>query len=133
MRRIVLWLTGTVVAVVVLFLYRTSTAGGPQSSATATAGAALGGGRYLGAVTPTRWGPVQVEIAIGKRVSAGTVPVFPANNGEDQQINARALPVLIRETLTAQSAHIDTVSGATVTSAGYLTSLQSALATAHLQ
>lgn len=38
-----------------------------------------------------------------------------------------ALPILIQDTLTAQNANIDMVSGATVTSTGYLQSLQSAL------
>jgi uncharacterized protein with FMN-binding domain len=40
--------------------------------------------------------------------------------------------VLRQETLAAQNAGIDTVSGATVTSDGYLQSLQSALDAAHL-
>jgi uncharacterized protein with FMN-binding domain len=52
---------------------------------------------------------------------------YPTSNGKDQQINARALPVLVQETLKAQSADVDMVSGATYTSDGYVTSLQSAL------
>ncbi|MBV9923302.1 MAG: FMN-binding protein, partial [Pseudonocardia sp.] len=48
-------------------------------------------------------------------------------NGRDQEINAEALPVLVRETMSAQNADIDMVSGATVTSDGYVRSLQSAL------
>jgi uncharacterized protein with FMN-binding domain len=55
------------------------------------------------------------------------VPQYPSGNGRDREINATALPVLTRETVSAQSAQIDVVSGATVTSRGYLTSLQSAL------
>jgi uncharacterized protein with FMN-binding domain len=43
------------------------------------------------------------------------------------QIDATAIPKLINETLTAQSAHIDAVSGASYTSEGYIQSLQSAL------
>lgn len=50
----------------------------------------------------------------------------------DRQINARALPVLTEETVAAQSADIDTVSGATVTSDGYRESLQVAFDAAHL-
>ena len=60
------------------------------------------------------------------------VPVYPQENGRDQQINAYALPALRQETLDAQSATIDAVSGATVTSDGYRQSLQSALDAAHL-
>ena len=42
-------------------------------------------------------------------------------------INAAATPVLRQEALQAQSATIDTVSGATYTSTGYVQSLQSAI------
>jgi uncharacterized protein with FMN-binding domain len=56
-----------------------------------------------------------------------TVPVYPSGNGRDQQINSYALPILIKDTLDAQSANIDMITGATVTSAGYLQSLQGAL------
>src|SRR5205814_1016115 len=54
----------------------------------------------------------------------------PEGHGESVRINKRAGPVLRQEALTAQSAAIDTVSGATYTSQGYRTSLQGALATA---
>jgi uncharacterized protein with FMN-binding domain len=49
------------------------------------------------------------------------------NNGRDQEINRFAIPQLQNETLQAQSAQIDMVSGATYTSEGYTTSLQSAI------
>jgi uncharacterized protein with FMN-binding domain len=52
---------------------------------------------------------------------------YPDGNPKDQEINSYALPILIDETVTAQSAGIDMVSGATVTSVGYQQSLQSAL------
>jgi uncharacterized protein with FMN-binding domain len=51
----------------------------------------------------------------------------PNGNPRDQEINAYALPILVQESLDAQSANIDMVSGATVTSDGYLQSLQGAL------
>ena len=54
-------------------------------------------------------------------------------NGRDVEINAQALPVLRQETLAKQSADIDAVSGATVTSDGYKESLQSALDAAKLK
>jgi uncharacterized protein with FMN-binding domain len=47
-------------------------------------------------------------------------------------ISAGAEPQLRQEALQAQSAHIDTVSGATYTSEGYRQSLQAALDAAHL-
>lgn len=44
-----------------------------------------------------------------------------------QFINSQAGPILLQETLSAQSSQIDGVSGATYTSEGYVQSLQSAL------
>ncbi|PWJ48853.1 Uncharacterized protein, contains FMN-binding domain [Quadrisphaera granulorum] len=81
-----------------------------------------------GQAVQTRYGPVQVQLTVsGGKVTAVDVLQYPDHNGRDQQINARALPILVNETLSAQSAKIDMVSGATYTSNGYVTSLQSAL------
>lgn len=95
-----------------------------NSGPTTTAGSQA----ITGSVAQTRWGPVQVQITVADgRITQVSVLQYPDGNGKDQQINSRALPVLISETVSAQSADIDMVSGATVTSQGYLTSLQSAL------
>ncbi|GAA4547336.1 FMN-binding protein [Pseudonocardia xishanensis] len=134
MRRIVTWLLATVAVVVLLFGYKTST-GSAAAPATSVAAPAAGSqarsasnGSFTGESTSTEWGDVQVVITVaGGRITDVQVPVYPDGNRRDQQINARALPVLTRETLAAQSADIDMVSGATVTSEGYLGSLQSAL------
>jgi uncharacterized protein with FMN-binding domain len=69
---------------------------------------------------------VQITVADGQ-ITDVTVVEYPTGNGKDRQINARALPILVQETLDAQSADVDMVSGATVTSEGYIGSLQSAL------
>jgi uncharacterized protein with FMN-binding domain len=88
---------------------------------------------YTGSVASTRWGDVQVTITVTNgKIADVAVPVYPDGNRRDQEINAYALPVLRQETLAAQSANINTVSGATVTSDGYLQSLQAALDAAHL-
>jgi major membrane immunogen (membrane-anchored lipoprotein) len=63
----------------------------------------------------------------GGKLTKVTILQHPSGNSRDAQINNYALPILINETLTAQSATIDMVSGATVTSGGYLKSLQAAL------
>lgn len=115
----------------------TSASGGTASasSSAATSGTASSGGSasgtsgtYTGSVADTRWGEVQVQITVSNgKITKVSVPVYPDNNGRDQEINARALPILIQETLDAQSAKIDMVSGGTVTSGGYVESLQSAL------
>jgi uncharacterized protein with FMN-binding domain len=154
MKRIGLWVMSTLTALVLLFGYHTSTsseaaaggqssAGAPvqgssdtgtssssdSSSSTSTdAGTSTTSGTVTGSVASTRWGPVQVELTIADgSITDVSVVQYPDSNGKDQQINARALPVLIQETLDAQNANIDMVSGATVTSEGYLESLQSAL------
>ncbi len=137
MRRISLWFLSTVAVVTLLFGYKTSTSGpataaaaAPATSDTGTStSATAGGGKVVtGSVAQTRWGPVQVRITVtGGKITAVDVPEYPNGNGRDQQINADALPILIQDTLTAQNANIDMVSGATVTSTGYLQSLQSAL------
>jgi uncharacterized protein with FMN-binding domain len=159
MRKITLWLMSTVAALVLLFSYRTSTDSGsavaatlpattapspsssstaspspsPSASSSATSGSSSGTKTYTGSTASTRWGDVQVTITVTNgKITDVQVPVYPNNNGRDQEINAYALPVLTQETLTAQNATIDTVSGATVTSDGYLQSLQSALDAAHL-
>ena len=99
-----------------------------SATAAPTTAAASGSSTVLGDSADTRWGPVQVQITVQDgKITAVTVPVYPDNNGRDQEINATAVPTLVQETLSAQSAKIDMVSGATVTSDGYLTSLQSAL------
>jgi uncharacterized protein with FMN-binding domain len=139
--RILTLLISTVTGVVLLFGYRTSTpqptttsivssaidaseASGPTSSESATGGTAT----YTGAAVGTRWGDVQVQITVTDGVIKAVDAVeAPNSNNRDIEINNRALPILAAEALQAQSAAIDTVSGATVTSAGYLGSLQSAI------
>lgn len=76
----------------------------------------------------TQYGPVQVQISIrSHRIVKATAIDYPQGSGTDQRINSYAIPQLDDETLQAQSAQIDTVSGATYTSDGYRSSLQSAL------
>jgi hypothetical protein len=92
-------------------------------------------GRHLDRlpVRAGQWGAVQVAIVVTDgKITAVRVPVYPDGNPRDRQLNAYALPELTQETLAAQNADIDTISGATVTSDGYLQSLQAALDAAHL-
>ena len=86
-----------------------------------------------GDTAQTQWGPVQVQITVsGGKITDVTPVQYPNGNGRDQEINSYALPVLAQEALAAQSANIDHVSGATVTSDGYVQSLQSAIDQANL-
>ncbi|WNV87106.1 FMN-binding protein [Umezawaea sp. Da 62-37] len=136
MKRIVTWLLSTITVVVLLFGYRTSLAGpldvvadpSVRSPTDPGTGGSADSRTVTGPSVDTRWGPVQVEVTIsGGRVTAVAVPVYPDGNRKDQEINARALPILVQEAIDAQSADVDMVSGATVTSEGYVESLQAAL------
>jgi uncharacterized protein with FMN-binding domain len=99
-----------------------------SSSSSGSAGSSSSSSTVTGPSVDTRWGPVQVAItANGGKVTAVNVVEYPSGNGTDQEINSYALPVLVQETLDAQSANIDMVSGATYTSDGYIQSLQAAL------
>jgi uncharacterized protein with FMN-binding domain len=81
-----------------------------------------------GATAETQYGPVQVAIHVsGKRITAVDVLQHPSASERSQSIAAMSLPVLTREAIAAQSAHIDAVSGASYTSSGYEQSLQSAI------
>ena len=150
MKRIVIALLSTISGLVLLFSYPTSTnksvtadaapvagtgtttgaaATGAAAAPTAAAPAAAAkSGTFTGATAQTRWGPVQVQIVVanGKITSAQAVR-YPNGNGNDAQINAYAIPQLNAEAVAASSAKIDMISGATVTSGGYLQSLQNAI------
>jgi uncharacterized protein with FMN-binding domain len=105
----------------------------PAPSASSASGNGSGGRAVTGSEVQTRWGPVQVKVTVsGGRVTDVAAVEYPTENPRDQQINSYALPQLRTEALAAQSADIDTVSGATYTSEGYKQSLQSALDAAGL-
>ena len=109
-------------------------AAGSSSAAASGSSSSTTSATVTGSVAQTRWGPVQVQLTVANgKITDVSVVEYPNNNGRDQEINARALPILVQETVKAQSANIDMVSGATYTSDGYLTSLQSALDQAGLK
>jgi uncharacterized protein with FMN-binding domain len=86
-----------------------------------------------GAAVSTRWGTVQVQVHVRDGRIVDVVPLaVPDSNGHDFRVNSYAVPLLHDEVLAAQSANVDTVSGATVTSNGYIRSLQAALDAVHL-
>src|SRR5262249_10780690 len=81
-----------------------------------------------GTVANTQYGPMQVQVTLmGVKITRVTVIKRTNDGAESDQIDANAIPRLSSETIAAQSAHIDAVSGATYTSSGYVQSLQSAL------
>jgi len=156
-RRIVLAVLGTASSLALLLAYPTShnasasgggavaasepavpaPSGSSSSSAAASSGTSSGSGStsrtYTGDAVQTRWGVVQVRITVQKgKITKSEAVQYPNDNGHDQEINSYALPVLAQEAVAAQNASIDAVSGATVTSGGYIQSLQSAVDAAHV-
>ncbi|MDT4922498.1 MAG: hypothetical protein QOG01_211 [Pseudonocardiales bacterium] len=84
--------------------------------------------KYVGSAVQTRYGIVQVQVvASSSHIASVSFVQLTAFDGRSQEINSAAAPILLQETIDAQSAHIDTVSGATYTTDGYEQSLQSAL------
>ena len=87
---------------------------------------------YDGTAVQTRFGTVQVRVTIqGGKITEVTALHLTDAERKSAQIRSRAAPVLRSEVLQAQSADVQTVGGATVTSDAYLTSLQAALDAAH--
>jgi uncharacterized protein with FMN-binding domain len=160
MRRITYAIMGTISALVLLFSYHTSTnsaaadapttptaaGAGADDSADSSSGASAAtgsessssssdssSGTFKGEEANTRWGIVQVEITVKNgKITKSEAVEYPTGNPRDQEINSYALPQLNAEVVTAQGDGIDAVSGATVTSDGYIQSLQSALDKANL-
>jgi uncharacterized protein with FMN-binding domain len=149
MRRAALAILSTITGLVMLLSFKTSAVSVPAAAAvppsavsgttssttpSASPSAASGSSTatstktVTGSSVDTRWGPVQVQITVTNgKITAAQAVVYPDSNGRDQEINAYAVPTLNQEAVSANSASIDMVSGATYTSEGYISSLQSAL------
>jgi hypothetical protein len=154
MRRIIFAVCGTVAGLAMLLSFKSHTSAGAltstagtsntqpfgQASASAAASASASpsggsgvlsttGGRQLtGQVANTAYGPVQIQVLLKQnKITKVTVLEQPQSTENDIRIGDFAFPKLIQETLTAQSDRIDSVSGATYTSGGYIKSLQSVL------
>jgi uncharacterized protein with FMN-binding domain len=157
MRRAILTIGGTAAGLAALLSFKTHTVADaaastpttttPTSSAAAPSGSAAGsatkstksakagGGKaaagtrtVTGKVSNTQYGPMQVQLVLaGKKITAVNVLQHTDTGVTSIGIDNMALPKLTSEVLTAQSARIDAVSGATYTSAGYIASLQNAV------
>jgi uncharacterized protein with FMN-binding domain len=153
MRRVILAVTGTIAGLVALLSFKShdpavpvaSTSGTSSGSSTSSSSSSSGTtvpGEFrsdvgtltagettiTGHVANTVYGPVQVELVVkNSKIVKVAVLQQPVNTIHDIQIGQFAFPKLISETITAQDAKIDAVSGASYTSAGYISSLQSAV------
>jgi uncharacterized protein with FMN-binding domain len=88
-------------------------------------------GSFTGSVANTRYGPVQVKITVenGKIIDAQAVQ---APSGSNDRYTQKAVPRLREQTIAAQSANVQGVSGASFTSYGWYQSLASAISKAGL-
>ena len=146
MRRAVLTLGGTAAGLAALLSFKTHSlaAADPAASTPATPAVSAGTSQPMasgtgsssaspartvtGAAASTPYGPMQVRLTLsGAKITKVTVVQRTNDGTESNQIDGNAIPTLTRETLAAQSARIDAVSGASYTSSGYVRSLQSAL------
>jgi uncharacterized protein with FMN-binding domain len=127
MKRALLAIVATVAGIAGLLAFKTHGTG--RTGVPAQPAALPPGERAVtGAVANTAYGPVQLQgVFRGKRIVAVNILQKPTSTENDIQIGQFAFPKLTAETLTAQSARIDSVSGATYTSGGYIKSLQSVL------
>jgi uncharacterized protein with FMN-binding domain len=103
--------------------------GASTTTAAATQATTSGpSGTYTGTAVQTRYGTVQVQITVASgKISDVQILEYPSTDPHSSQVSQYALPTLVSETLQAQSAQISSVSGATFTSQGYVSSLQSAI------
>ncbi|MEO6944698.1 MAG: FMN-binding protein [Lacisediminihabitans sp.] len=108
----------------------TDAGGSPTTAPAAPAGVA--DGTYKGSAINTPYGTVQVEAKIVGGSISNVVPLQLTDVGSlSIEIDRQAVPMLKSEVLSSQSANVNSISGATYTSEGYVTSLQAALDSAH--
>jgi uncharacterized protein with FMN-binding domain len=99
----------------------------PAPTQAPTKAPSKGSGTFTGSVVSEPFGLVQVQITMAAgKITAVTALQLPTH-GRSGFISQDAEPILQGEALAAQSAQIDTVSGATYTSDAYAQSLQSAI------
>ncbi len=110
----------------------TATKAGTTTATKATTTKAASGsykdGTYTGTTASHRYGTVTVTVKIaGGKISDVTANVVDDGDRRSKSINSQAIPMIKSEVLTANSAKVSTIGGATYTTGAYLTSLQSAL------
>ncbi len=109
----------------------------PGSVATQTTGhtSAQGGsyknGTYTGPSVDVFYGIVQVQVQIqnGKIANVNFLQ-YPNDRQTSVEINSQVMPWLTQEAIQAQSANVNLITGATLTSEGFVNSLQAALQSA---
>lgn len=100
----------------------------PNVSNNQTTNSTYKDGTYTGDTVDAYYGNVQVQAIIsGKKITDIQFLNYPQDRQHSADINAQAMPYLKTEAIQAQSANVDIISGATLTSQAFQQSLQSAL------
>ncbi len=106
----------------------TSRSRAPTSPATTGSGASGAITSATGSVVQYGYGELAVKVTVeGGKIQAVTVPTLQTADPYSQQLAAQVIPILNSEVLSAQSAQINGISGATYTAQAYASSLQAAL------
>jgi uncharacterized protein with FMN-binding domain len=102
-----------------------------NAAMTTVSGLRLADGTYTGPTTDAYYGPMQIEVVVqnGKLVTLRALQ-YPSDRRTSLLINRQALPMLRDEAIAAQSADVDIITGATLTSEAFIRSLSGALAQA---
>jgi uncharacterized protein with FMN-binding domain len=87
---------------------------------------------YRGPSVSMQWGPIQVTVKVKGTKIIDIAATYPTERPRSQFINSQAIPMLKQEVLQLQSAQIDLIGGATMTSEAYAMSLQAALTKANI-
>jgi uncharacterized protein with FMN-binding domain len=85
-------------------------------------------GSFTGKSVDTPFGSVQVQIVVAAGKITDIKPLHLTDyGGRSVEISNQAVPMLHDEVLQSQSSQVSSIGGATYTSDGYLTSVQSAI------
>jgi uncharacterized protein with FMN-binding domain len=106
----------------------------PAPSSSSSASSSSSTKTVTGDAVSTQYGNVQLRVTVsGGKITKVEAVQLPSGDPKSSQISSYAAPLLSQSALTKQSANVDAVSGATYTSGGYKTALQSALDKAGFQ
>jgi uncharacterized protein with FMN-binding domain len=101
------------------------------ASTTAAGSGSYKDGTFTGTTASHRYGSVAVTVKIsGGKITDVTAVVKDDGDRRSQSINSQAVPMIRSSVLSANSAKVSTIGGATYTTTAYLSSLQSALSKA---
>ena len=108
-----------------------ATAPAPAPAPATNPKAAFKDGSYTGSSVNAFYGYVQVKATVsGGKLADVTFLSYPSDRDTSRYINSQAMPMLTEEAISAQSANVDLIGGATDTSLAFRQSLRSALAKA---